>query len=182
MSNIYARLRLSQGGFSQHLLLPALVIGIVGGVGAYVIAKSHAQTPLTTYTSFYNNSSVVGIGQNGIYTATDMVGGIGSQTVTGISPGNKLVFNYFSTKVPSFATCYYLRVYNSPKANTQVTSANVQLVGDGNSTVFTLPADANYHQACVKPGSGPQLNYNVMNQSNSAYVLFYQALTDYIQN
>ncbi len=168
--------KLTQTGLA-HYILPLVVVVLVGIVGVAVLLGSHAAT--LHYLGYNNNTSVANNNGTSVFTSQDYLAGIGAQNVSDIIPGAKLIYNYFPGKTAFSSVCYQVRVYNSPKAATQVTSANITFVGLGNSKTMTLPVDSNYHEVCVASGKSSQLGYNIWNQSALAYVLVYQAVTYY---
>jgi hypothetical protein len=179
-------IRISETGFT-HYLVPAIVIVLVATIGVKLIVSSHAD-PISDYTGFYTAAQAsdgenTNQGANGVFETQDTVNGIGTQLVSDVTPGSQLSYDLFPGKSATTKTCYYLRVYNSPKAEKQVMSAKIQFVGDGSSSTVNVLADDNYHAVCVATAAAgstaTQLPYNVDNMSPSAFVLVYQAIVYY---
>jgi hypothetical protein len=154
----------------------AAVVLLFAIAGYLIIRNSYAGT-VTTYQAGFANYTSMDTSNPNVFVSQDIVPGAGTQYVSDIAPGNKLIYPGFpSGKVVSQSTCYYVRVYNSPKSITQVTSATIEFVGSGSSVTATLPADDLYREVCAPAGRKAQLPYNIYNQSNAAYVLVYQAI------
>jgi len=183
--------KLSQHGIA-HYVVPLAVIVLVAIVGTALLLRSHAAT--LNYLGFANYTTASGGGSNTgtaiktpqVFTSQDFLPGIGAQYVSDMSPGAKLYYGTFPGKLYFSQVCYYVRVFNSPKASNQVPSANITFVGLNNSLTRSLPADGKYHPVCVPSGSpstqsntGGQPLYSLWNRSLSAYVLAYQAVFYY---
>lgn len=168
--------KLNQFGLA-HYILPVIVVGVIAAIGTIVLTRSHAAT--YPYVGFANDTSAIKVA-NTVFTSQDAVPGIGTQYITDLVPGAKMSYAAgFYGKVPLTSVCYEVRVYNSPKSSTQVTSANVGFSGQGATRTVNLPADNNYHNVCVTTSTYPQVSWNVWNQSDAAYVLVYQAVLHY---
>jgi hypothetical protein len=155
----------------------ALFVAIFALFGVWYLVGSHAATTSYAPIGYYNYASVANLNQ-GVFTTTDTIAGLGAQTVADIEPGQKLTFVLTGKLAPS-TMCYAVRIYNSPKSVTQVTNADVTFVGTGSSLTVNLPADDSYREVCVPAGRKAQLSYNVANLSPAAYVLIYQATAHY---
>jgi hypothetical protein len=166
---------------NKNLRLVGLVLAVAlfALLGVKLLNNSGASPatppPVIGYLNYQSMANADGLS---VFTSQDNIAGLGAQYVSDIIPGKQLTYVMGGKVVPN-TVCYYLRVYNSPKSATQVTSASVTLVGTNNSQTVTLPADDSYREVCVPKGKQAQLPYNVANNSSAAYVLVHQTVLKY---
>lgn len=153
------------GGMALSFIL------LFAGIGTYVITQSKADT--ISSTNFYSSTSVSP--SAGVFPTNDSINKVGSQNVTQVSSGSKLI--YTAANKQKFKTiCYYVRVAGDLSGGT---TAKVEFVGQGNSKTVNLQASQDYQSICVKSGHKSQKPYNIYNEPvvNGPDLFVYQAIT-----